>query len=171
MMVQAAGRAEDMMGKYQKRSSGRTELKKAWLNRARKLNEERGNEFLRLREFEDAAYKITVNYSPSAGGGSKNPRKIEPYAVSSAFLKNSNKEVKKLQKEILKAISTLRDADQVQVCILRYVELCEWKEIADKMKYSRRHVFRIHDEAIKNIKIPSAVCNKPKQKNEQIIKS
>lgn len=34
----------------------------------------------------------------------------------------------------------------------RYIEKLEWQEIADIMNYSERHIYRLHDNAIKKLK-------------------
>ena len=175
MMVQAAGRAEDMMGKYQKRNSGRTELKKDWLNRARTIQ----REIWALEDTEETALEtatgITARYqSGTGGGGSKDPHKIEGYAILTAYIEGRRRELKALKEEILKAIETLNNADMRSICIHRYLNCREWPEISARLHISERHVHRLHGEALQLIRIDSQALSKMgkwAQKNEQIIKS
>lgn len=59
-----------------------------------------------------------------------------------------------IKHDILEASYGLaRDTEQA-VIENRYVLLMQWEDIYNKMGYSRRQVLRVHDDAIKHIKIP-----------------
>lgn len=61
----------------------------------------------------------------------------------------------KLQIELTRAVADVADlighlTDKKQMLILhyRYTAGLQWGQIADKMGYAERHVFRLHDQAI-----------------------
>lgn len=174
MMLQEH-RAEDMMGKYQKKNAGRTEEKKKWLNRARDIQ----HEIWALEDTQstvfDAATGITARYqSGTGGGGSKNPHKIEGYALLTAYIEGRRRELETLKAEILKAIESLGNPDMRSICIHRYLGCREWPEISARLHISERHVHRLHGEALQLMRIDTASlreAEKKRRKNEKNIKS
>ena len=50
--------------------------------------------------------------------------------------------------DVAELIDKLTDKKQALVLHYRYTACLPWSQIADKMGYAERHVFRIHDEAI-----------------------
>lgn len=163
----------EYMGKYKSSGNGRVERKKAWLNRARELQKE----IWALEDAEgkafDTATGITARYQSGGGtGGSKNPHKIEGYAILTAYMEERRRELKAIKPEILKAIETLSSADMRSICIHRYIGCKEWPEISARLHISERHVHRLHGEALQLIRIESRTMTaaKPRKKNEQIIK-
>ena len=50
--------------------------------------------------------------------------------------------------DVADLIDKLTDKKQALVLHYRYMACLPWRQIADKMGYAERHVFRIHDEAI-----------------------
>lgn len=59
----------------------------------------------------------------------------------------------KIRTIIEEAIFEIEDADQMEVLRLRYIELLQFKEIIDRMKYSEAQVYKIHGNALTNIKL------------------
>lgn len=53
--------------------------------------------------------------------------------------------------ERMDVIDKMNGSNHRAVLIHRYVNMCKWPEIAEKMSYSVRQAQRIHDEAIKKI--------------------
>lgn len=58
-----------------------------------------------------------------------------------------------LKREISKAIEELPEVTLRTVLGLRYLCFYSWDRIAEEMGFSRPHVFRLHDKAIKILKI------------------
>lgn len=52
--------------------------------------------------------------------------------------------------EIMRMIGKLDDREQI-VIIFRYVQGMSWRKIENKMNYSYKHCFRIHDRAIEKM--------------------
>lgn len=59
----------------------------------------------------------------------------------------------KIKVEIEEALWNLEDTEEARVLRFRYIYFLSWEEIKDNMSYSPRQVRRIHDNAIKNLKM------------------
>ena len=55
------------------------------------------------------------------------------------------------------AINALSNADQRLVLELRYLCYKTWPWIADELGYSISNVYRLHDNALKNIRLPKSL--------------
>lgn len=56
-------------------------------------------------------------------------------------------------KQIRAAIAGVEDINYRLLLEMRYLNFKTWEDIADEMNYSERHVYRIHEEAVKQVKI------------------
>lgn len=54
--------------------------------------------------------------------------------------------------KIMSMVQSLDNPISRKVLRYRYIEKLEWQEIADIMNYSERHIYRLHDNAIKKLK-------------------
>ena len=61
------------------------------------------------------------------------------------------------KEEIRRVINSLTNADERLCLKLRYLDFCSWVDIAEKMAYSERQVYRLHDRAIAHIDV-SLIC-------------
>lgn len=59
-----------------------------------------------------------------------------------------------LKKEIRDVINKVPDNNQKLVLKLRYIQFLKWKSVAAEMDLSLKQVHRIHNEALKNVKLP-----------------
>lgn len=57
-------------------------------------------------------------------------------------------ELEEEKQHTLEEIRRLEKPEYVEVLYLRYVELMGWEKIADKMRYSDKHVLRLHKAAL-----------------------
>lgn len=56
-----------------------------------------------------------------------------------------------LRMEIRETISLVEDAKQILVLRYRYIEFMKWEDIAEKMDYSLKSVYRIHSAALDSV--------------------
>lgn len=63
----------------------------------------------------------------------------------------------KIKVGIEESILNIKDEDESAVLRMRYIELMDWIRISHEMKYSKRHTLRIHDNALKNLKMATNV--------------
>lgn len=59
--------------------------------------------------------------------------------------------------DIVGRIKELKSENEKDVLFYRYIRGMDWWEIAEKMKFSERQIFRIHGKALANFKIPKDV--------------
>lgn len=59
-----------------------------------------------------------------------------------------------LKKEIRDVINKVPDNSQKLVLKLRYIQFLKWESVASEMDLSLKQVHRIHNEALKNLKLP-----------------
>lgn len=63
------------------------------------------------------------------------------------------KESLELRVEIENAILTVEDTEEEMVLKMRYIEFRHWEDIAKVMRYSIRHVYRMHGQALRDLQI------------------
>ena len=56
-----------------------------------------------------------------------------------------------LRMEIRETISLVEDAKQILVLRYRYIDLIKWEDIAEKMDYALKSVYRIHSAALDSV--------------------
>lgn len=59
-----------------------------------------------------------------------------------------------LKKEIRDVVNKVPDNNQKLVLKLRYIQFLKWESVAAEMDLSLKQVHRIHNEALKNVKLP-----------------
>lgn len=68
------------------------------------------------------------------------------------YLKAKYLRIKKC-KEITDKIERLKNEDEKDVLMYRYIKLMKWEDIAVRMGYSWKHVHRIHSNALNHFKM------------------
>lgn len=59
-----------------------------------------------------------------------------------------------LKREMVRAIKAVDNTEYQTLLELRYLCFKTWEQIAVDMGYSVRHVYRLHDEAVRNFCVP-----------------
>lgn len=62
-----------------------------------------------------------------------------------------------IYKDIKERIDELKSTNEKDVLFYRYIKGMGWWEIAEKMKFSERQIYRFHGKALKNLEIPKDV--------------
>lgn len=106
----------------------------------------------RRQQAQDLAYKITsCNDGMPKGSGSGD--KISNTAVRTAQLTEEiNQKLadyEAMQAKIAKKIGLLENRDYRLLLELRYLNFNPWHVIAWKMSYDERHIYRLHNQALK----------------------
>ena len=57
-------------------------------------------------------------------------------------------------REIVRQIKRLRSENEKDVLFYRYIRGMDWWEIAEKMKFSERQIYRFHGKALVNFRLP-----------------
>ena len=61
-----------------------------------------------------------------------------------------------LKSEIAEAIKAIPDVEQQTILEQRYLCFMPWEKIAVELQFTPRHIFRLHDEALKKIRVPES---------------
>ena len=60
-------------------------------------------------------------------------------------------------KDIAGRIKRIKSENEKDVLFYRYIKGMDWWEIADKMKFSERQIYRFHGKALAHLKLPEKV--------------
>lgn len=66
------------------------------------------------------------------------------------------RELEALRDEISAAINSIPSQQHRQLLELRYINFYGWRKIAEKMGYSEDHIYKLHGEALKRLRIKKA---------------
>ena len=61
-----------------------------------------------------------------------------------------------LKREIMQVVKAVQNPEHQTLLELRYLCFKSWEDVAQELGYNVRHIYRLHDEAVEQIKIPSA---------------
>ena len=56
-------------------------------------------------------------------------------------------------------IGSLENPDEKEVLTRRYIMFEKWEDIAEKMNYSKQHIFRIRNRALKKMRVNESKCD------------
>ena len=133
---------------------------RTYLNQARLLNN-------RIRSYEnELEYINTIALGPS--GPSYGPNKIKQApSLEAPFVRYIDKIMEleniiqdeiskliKLKKDIARTIAEVGDAKLEIILRERYINCRNWEDIAIDLAYSQVYLFKLHQKAIKLIKVP-----------------
>jgi RNA polymerase sigma factor (sigma-70 family) len=100
----------------------------------------------------DLATRITPSYSDAPKGGQsgdgKIPAAVEKIVEQERRIDAKIAEMAKLLDEIEKLLGEVGNPDYRLLLELRYLQGLTWEQIAERMRYSRRHVIRLHGSAL-----------------------
>ena len=84
--------------------------------------------------------------------GSPDPHKFDKYVELSADLMARIRQLYDLKAEVEAGVMRLPAGTLREILLLRYVSVMTWEQIAVTMDLSYRHVCRLHDGALEEIK-------------------
>lgn len=127
------------------------------LNEVRNLKNSLSGEEKKLQAIVEVLKSQPHKYGKSEGGGSGGVGK-SPYDIYIVWKADTENKIARLQAELAAAIPRLTkkikievtDATEQTLLIYRYIDLKSYRYIAHTLRYSLRHIFRIHERLIKN---------------------
>ena len=135
---------------------------KQYLQQAYRLNELINSDLAELEQLRVLSRSVSSpNLSGMPSGGSRNTEPAFVRAIEKIYdlEKVINAEINRfvdLKKEIRIVINQVPDNSQKLVLKLRYIQFLKWESVAAEMDLSLKQVHRIHNEALKNVKLPFA---------------
>lgn len=130
---------------------------KQYLKQAYKLNERIESDKIELENLRSLSTSIagdmTQEKVQSSASGDKTLNIICAIVDLEDEIKNEIEKLIRLKKEIRDVINKVEDVDEMLVLKYRYLMFLQWDEICEKMNYSKRQMYRIHDSALKHVKV------------------
>lgn len=131
---------------------------KAYLERARNINLQIDSKLEQVYALRQLATKATSALSPVPPSGTPNPHRLEETIARMMDMEHEVDEaidgLVELKADIMKAISRVPDDRERVVLELRYLAFRDWAAIAETLGLHVRQVYRLHEDALKNIEIP-----------------
>ena len=130
---------------------------KRWLNRGWAIDREiNALEKLKEETFQNLT-KSTQSFESTPVSGSKDPHKLDRYAVLASTLDERVDELVSIKEEILRAVSVLDDCRLRTILICRYTRFMRWEQISSEIHYSTRRVMELHEKALITLAEKSAL--------------
>lgn len=131
---------------------------KQYLKQAYKLNERIESDKIELENLRSLSTSIACDMTQekvqSSTSGDKTLNIICAIVDLEDEIKNEIEKLIRLKKQIRDVINKVEDVDEMLVLKYRYLMFLQWDEICEKMNYSKRQMYRIHDSALEHVKVP-----------------
>lgn len=128
---------------------------KEFLNQAYRIENMIDVKLDQLKIYKALSTKATSALSASPRTGTPNIHRMEDIIIKMVDLENeiilSLDKLLDTRLEISAAIDNIPCKEYRMILELRYLCYMPWSEIAAKLKYSKQHTFRLHDEALKEV--------------------
>ena len=131
---------------------------KKYLSQAFGLNQRIESKLGQIEDLHDLATKATVTYSRNPN---KDHSRLEDAVIQIIELETEiNQDMMKLvalKKDIIRRINAVESSELQTVLELRYLSYMRWEGIAIELGYGIDNVFRLHRNALDEIKIPEKI--------------
>lgn len=130
---------------------------KEYLNQAFWVDVGIGSKLDQLDRLNALATKATTTFSQVPYSGTPDPHRHEDIIIKIIELENVIRDEMKrlvdLKSEIVHTVSRIEEPEQRYVLEKRYLEFKKWEDIAGEMHRSLRSIYRLHGEALKNVRV------------------
>ena len=134
---------------------------KKYLSQAFGLNQRIESKLGQIEELHDLATKATVTYSDMPKNPNRGHSRMEDCICKIIDLESEINQdmiqLVELKKDILGRIKAVESTELQTVLELRYLSYMRWEEIAIELGYGIDNVFRLHRNALDEIKIPETI--------------
>ena len=131
---------------------------KEYLGQAYRLDQRINSKLEQVLSLRDLTTKATATMSDMPGGGSRNVYRMQDIIGKIIDLEDEiNQDIDALvdlKREMVATIKAVADPECQTLLELRYLCFKTWEQIAVDMQYSTRNIYKLHDRAIKEIKVP-----------------
>ena len=131
---------------------------KEYLGQAYRLDQRINSKLEQVMSMRDLTTKATATMSDMPGGGSRNVYRMQDINGKIIDLEDEiNQDIDALvdlKREMVATIKAVADPECQTLLELRYLCFKTWEQIAVDMQYSTRNIYKLHDRAIKEIKVP-----------------
>ena len=130
---------------------------KEYLVQGYKIDQRIESKLAQVQSLNDLAIKATSVMSLVPPSGTRNVHRMEDTIVKIVDLQEEiNRDVDELvdfKREIVSVIKNIGNPEYRTVLELRYLRFMTWEEIALEISVNLRQIYRIHDRALREIKI------------------
>ena len=134
---------------------------KKYLSQAFGLNQRIESKLGQIEELHDLATKATVTYSDMPKNLNRSGSRLEDCICKIIDLESEINQdmiqLVELKKDIIGRIKSVESTELQTVLELRYLSYMRWEEIAIELGYGIDNVFRLHRNALDEIKIPETI--------------
>ena len=134
---------------------------KKYLSQAFGLNQRIESKLGQIEDLHDLATKATVTYSDMPRNPNKDHSRLEDAVIQIIELETEiNQDMMKLvalKKDITRRINAVESSELQTVLELRYLSYMRWEGIEIELGYGTDNVFRLHRNALDEIKIPEKI--------------
>ena len=134
---------------------------KKYLSQAFGLNQRIESKLGQIEELHDLAKKATVTYSDMPKNPNRGHSRMEDCICKIIDLESEINQdmiqLVELKKDIIGRIKAVESTELQTVLELRYLSYMRWEEIAIELGYGIDNVFRLHRNALDEIKIPETI--------------
>ena len=131
---------------------------KEYFGQAYRLDQRINSKLEQVMSLRDLTTKATATMSDMPGGGSRNVYRMQDIIGKIIDLEDEiNQDIDALvdlKREMVATIKAVADPECQTLLELRYLCFKTWEQIAVDMQYSTRNIYKLHDRAIKEIKVP-----------------
>lgn len=130
------------------------EEKKDYLRQFQRLNREIEQKQFSLQKLIDSRDRITTILTDMPRGGESDRMCIcDDIIDMQEDLKEKLTEAMRIRTDIQNKIDVVEDIDERIILNYRYIDNLKFEDIAERMSFSTRSVFYLHDKALKKINI------------------
>ena len=135
--------------------------KRIYLEQAYRIDQRINCKMEQVSSLHSLVTKATSTITDMPGSPTRNIHKMEDIIAKIVDLENEiNDDIDKLvdlKAEITTVIKEVDDPELQSLLEQRYLNFRTWEQIAVDMGYNVRHLYRIHDKALKKVRIPQVV--------------
>lgn len=133
---------------------------KEYLSQAHSLDQRIDAKIAQVKSLNDLATKCTATITgmprnPNGGGSTMETAVCKIIDLQDEINRDIDRLVD-LKREIMEVIKAVADTEYQILLEKRYLCFHTWEQIAVDMGYNVRHLYRIHDEALEKVQLPTS---------------
>jgi DNA-directed RNA polymerase specialized sigma subunit len=130
-----------------------------YLEQAYRIDQRISCKVEQVSSLRNLATKATSTLSDAPPSGTRNVHRMEDVIVKIVAIENEiNADIDRLvelKQEIIRVIKMVENPEYRILLELRYLCFKEWRDIAEELGYSIRHIYRMREEALEKIIVPT----------------
>ena len=133
---------------------------KEYLNQAYWLDRRIDSKLEQLSALKDMATKTTSVMSDEVVSHTRNVHSMQDVIAKiidmQAEINADIDHLVDLKREIMQVVKAVQNPEHQTLLELRYLCFKSWESVAEELGYNVRHIYRLHDEAVEQIRIPES---------------